>query len=207
MKRILKQLFIISCLIISYSTQTLNVYAYTIPRTSTHAVEVLLKANVPTDYTEKFEIAIYNEVTEETILTEYMPENNYSSEVLLPNKCTYHFMMMFKNEDYKSDIVESIKLNDETSIEITFNITAREIPNKSTKTDTGAIIGLENHTHSEEVEYSEIDENTELQSPKVIYDEFIKKTSFLNDSANILILEAKKNGIPCQITKNLFIRK
>ena len=184
MKKILKQLFIISCLIISYSSQTLNVYAYTIPKTSTHAVEVLLKANVPTDYTEKFEIAIYNEVTEETILTEYMQENNYCSEVLLPNKCTYHFMMMFKNEDYKSDIVESVRLDEETSIEINFNITSRDIPNNSPNADTGVIIGLENHTHGEEVNNSEIDEITGLKTPNAIYNEFIEKTSFLNDPAN-----------------------
>ena len=50
---------------------------WTIPKTSTHAVEVLLKANVPTDYTEKFEIAIYNEVTEETIFSEITTSTSF----------------------------------------------------------------------------------------------------------------------------------
>lgn len=182
MKKI-KFLFAITLMLFTISIN-MTVYAYTVPENSTHVVEVLLKANVPVDYKEKFEIAIYNEVTGETILTEYMQRNNYSSKVLLPNKCTYHFMMMFKNEDYKSDIVESIKLDDETSIEVNFNITAREIPNNSPNVDTGVIIGLENGTHDEEIKYSENDESTGLKSPDVIYDEFVEKTSFLKNPEN-----------------------
>ena len=139
MKEKLKQLLFITCLFIVFVLQDIKAYAYTIPDTSTGPVDVSMKADVPDGYTEKFEIAIYNEITGETIVKEFTTNNNYTNIVQLPNKCTYHFMMMFENEDYTSDIPESIELKEETTFTVSFLVTAREIPNNSPQADNGAI--------------------------------------------------------------------